>query len=72
MTFQIATTTPSTSAIDEPIHLETTSKLNAKDIKSKPVSLEMFNKPASDLNTKGIINLEKYNHYLATKTSKPI
>ena len=69
---QIATTTPSTSAIDEPIHLETPPKLSAKDIKSEPVSLEMFNKAASDLNIKGIINMKKYNHYLATKTLKPI
>ena len=69
---QIATTTPSTSAIDEPICLETTPKLNAKDIKSESVSSEMFNKEVSDLNTKGIMNLKKYNCYLATKTSKPI
>ena len=68
---QVATTTPSTSAIDEPICLEPTPKLIAKDIKSEPVSLEMFNKAASDLNTKGIINLKKYNCYLAMKTSKP-
>ena len=54
------------STIDEPLHLEPTPKLSAK------VLLEMFNKAASDLNTKGIINLKKYNHYLATKTSKPI
>ena len=68
----VATATPSTSAKDEPIHLEPTPKLSAKDIKSKPVSLEMFNKAAGDLNTTGIINLKKCNHYLATKTSKPI
>ena len=69
---QVTTTTPSTSTIDEPICLEPTPKLSAKDIKSKPVSLEMFNKAASNLNTKGIINLKKYNCYLATRTSKPI
>ena len=54
--------------MDEPICLEPTPKLSAKDIKSKPVSLEMFNKAANDLNPKGIINLKKYSHYLATKT----
>ena len=68
---QVATTIPS-STIDQPLHLEPTPKLSAKDVKSKPVSLEMFNKAASDLNTKVIINLKKYNHYLATKTYKPI
>ena len=57
------------STIDEPLQ---TPKISAKDVKSEPVSLEMFNKAASDLNTKGIINLKKYNCYLATKTSKPI
>ena len=67
---QLATAIPSTSTIDEPIHLGPTPK--PKDIKSKPASLEMFNRAASDLNTKGVINLKKYNYYFATKTSKPI
>ena len=35
-------------------------------------SLEMFNRAASDLNTKGVINLKKYNRYLTKKTSKPV
>ena len=69
---QVASTIPSTSTIDEPICLEQTPKLSAENVKSEPVLLEMFNKATSDLNTKGIINLKKYNHYLATKTSKPI
>ena len=69
---QIATANPSTSTVDEPIHLEPTPKLNIKDIKSKPVSLEMFSRAENDLNTIGIINLKKYNCYLAMKTSKPI
>ena len=69
---QVATATPSMSTIEEAICLEPTPKLNPKDIKSEPVSLKMFNKAASDLNTKGIINLKKYNCYLAMKTSKPI
>ena len=68
---QVATEIPS-STIDEPLCLEPTPKLSAKNVKSEPVSLEMFNKAASDLNTKGIINLKKYNCYLATKTSKPV
>ena len=48
---QVATKMPS-SAIDETLHLEPTPKFSAKDIKSKPVSLERFNKAAIDLNTK--------------------
>ena len=34
------------------------------DYKSKPLSLEMFNCAATDLNEKGVINLKKYNKYL--------
>ena len=34
------------------------------DYKSKPLSLEMFNCTATDLNEKGVINLEKYKKYL--------
>ena len=54
---QVATKKPPTT-IDEPLHLEPIPTPSAKDIKSKPLSLEMFNKVASDLNTKGIINLK--------------
>ena len=57
---QVATKKLSTTR-DEPFHLETKPTLSTKDVKSKPLSLEMFNKVASDLNTKGIINLQKYN-----------
>ena len=34
------------------------------DYKSKPLSLEMFNHAATDLNEKGVINLKKYKKYL--------
>ena len=34
------------------------------DYKSKPLSLEMFNRAATDLNKKGVINLRKYKKYL--------
>ena len=34
------------------------------DYKSKPLSLEMFNCTATDLNEKGVINLKKYKKYL--------
>ena len=69
---QVATTTPSTSMIDQFTHLEPEPKQTQKDVITEPVSLEMFNKGASDLNTKGIINLKKYNQYLVKKSSKPI
>ena len=36
----------------------------AIDYKSKPLSLEMFNCAATDLNEKGVINLKKYKKYL--------
>ena len=36
----------------------------ATDYKSKPLSLEMFNCAATDLNEKGVINLKKYKKYL--------
>ena len=36
----------------------------------EPVSLEMFNKAATDLEAKGIINLRRYTKYLAKKDSK--
>ena len=65
---QVATTTPSTSTIEESICLEPKPKYAIP----KPVSLEMFNKAASDLHTRGVINLKKYNHYLVKKISQPI
>ena len=36
----------------------------ATDYKSGPLSLEMFNHAATDLNEKGVINLKKYKKYL--------
>ena len=36
----------------------------ATDYKSEPLSLEMFNHTATDLNEKGVINLKKYKKYL--------
>ena len=38
--------------------------LTSTDYKSKPLSLEMFNCAATDLNEKGVINLKKYKKYL--------
>ena len=34
------------------------------EYQSKPISLEMFNRAASDLNEKGVINIKKYKKYL--------
>ena len=36
----------------------------ATDYKSEPLSLEMFNRAATDLNEKGVISLKKYKKYL--------
>ena len=38
--------------------------LTSTDYKSKPLSLEMFNRAATNLNEKGVINLRKYKKYL--------
>ena len=38
--------------------------LTSTDYKSEPLSLEMFNHAASDLNEKGVINLKRYKKYL--------
>ena len=37
------------------------------DYKSRPLSLEMFNRTATDLNEKGVINLKGYKKYLYQK-----
>ena len=42
--------------------LPTTSTIS--NYQSEPISLEMFNRAASDLNDKGIINIKKYKKYL--------
>ena len=61
---------PSTTT-NIPLQLDSSLKLNSNDIKTRPLSLEMFNHAASDLDNKGIINLKKYSKYLSKK-SKPI
>ena len=47
------------------------SSITTTNVKTGPISLEMFNHATTDLNEKGIINLKKYNKYLYKK-SKPI
>ena len=76
---QVTTSTPLTLAITQPICLDQgpvysnqRPKQTPKDDITKPVSLEMFNRAVSDINTKGIINLKKYNCHLVKKTSKPV
>ena len=36
----------------------------ATDYESEPITLEMFNRAATDLNNKGVINIKKYKKYL--------
>ena len=55
----------STSVPYHTTHMEPLpSTSTATDYKSKPLSLEMFNCAATDLNEKGVINLKKYKKYL--------
>ena len=59
---------PSTS-INIPLQMEPTSS-HSTTITTGPLSLEMFNHAATNLNDKGVINLKKYSKYLYRK-SKP-
>ena len=71
---QVATSPSSTEPVQlnpRPVYPNQKSKQILQDVTTEPISLEMFNKAASDLNTKGVINLKKFNHYLVKKTSKP-
>ena len=74
---QAAPTTPSTSTAQQsvqlargPINRNQRSKYTSEGDATEPVSLEMFNKAATDLETKGVINLRRYTKYLTKKTSK--
>ena len=66
---QMETKKPSTTT-NIPFQLES-SPMNPTDIKTGPLSLEMFSHAANDLNDKGVINLKKYSKYL-NKKSKPV
>ena len=62
---QMETTKPPTT-ISVPYrtsHLEPL-PLTSTDYKNEPLSLEMFNHAATDLNEKGVINLKRYKKYL--------
>ena len=76
---QVATSSPSTSAVTQPVHIVWGPVYKTQKIKHapeentvEPVSLEMFNKAATDLDTKGVIDLNKYTWYITKKTSKPV
>ena len=76
---QVTPSSPSTSAVSQQVHLvqepvykSQRTRHTSEDETTEPVSLEMFNKAAADLDTKGVINLRRYTKYLTKKTSKPI
>ena len=66
---QMETAKPSTTASTSlhPLQLEPSS-VNLTNFKTGPLSLEMFNCAATDLNDKGVINLKRYNKYLYKKS----
>ena len=53
-----------------PLQLDSSPKLKT-NMKTGPLSLEMFNHAATDFGEKGEINLKKYSKYLKKK-SRPI
>ena len=76
---QAAPSSPSTSIAQQsaqlvrgPTNRNERSKYTSEGDTTEPVSLEMFNKAATDLETKGVINLKKYTKYLTKKTSEPM
>ena len=77
--FQVTPSSPSTSTAPQtvhhvrgPIYKNQGSKHTSKDETTDLVSLEMFNKAATDLESKGVIDLKKYTRYLTKKTSRPV
>ena len=74
-----ASSSPSTSTVPPPVHLvrgpiykNQRSQHSSEGEATEPVSLEMFNKAATDLESKVVINLKKYTRYLTKKTSRPV
>ena len=55
------------SSITTNVPLQLDPSLKLKSTKTGPLSLEMFNCTATDLNDKGVINLKKYSKYLNKK-----
>ena len=75
---QVTPSSPSTSAVSQPVHLVQgpvyegqRAKHTPEEETDEPVSLQMFNKAATDLDINGVINLRRYTRYLTKKTSKP-
>ena len=66
---QVDTKKPLTTT-NIPLQLDSSMKLKTTNMKTGPLSLEMFNPAATDLGEKGEINLKKYSKYLYRK-SKP-
>ena len=71
---QVTPSSPSTSAVPQPAHFVQgpvykgqRTKHTSEDETNEPISLEMFNKAATDLESKGVINLRKYTRYLNKK-----
>ena len=76
---QVTPSSPSTSAVLQQVHLiqgpvykSQRTKYTSEDDTTEPVSLEMFNIAATELDTKGVLNLRRYTNYLSKKTSKPV
>ena len=67
-----STTQPPTRLPEGPSNKTHKPKYTSVGDTTEPVSLEMFNKAATDLGAKGMINLRKYTTYLAKKDSKPV
>ena len=65
---QMQTTNPLTT-ISVPYHPSQLEPLptTSTDYESRPLSLEMFNHAATDLNEKGVFNLKRYKKYLYQK-----
>ena len=59
---------PSTST-NVPLQLDSSLKFKTTDMKTGPLSLEMFNHTTTDLGEKGEINLKKYSKYLYRKST---
>ena len=75
---QAAPSSPSTSTAQQsaqlvrgPINKNQRLKYTSEGDTTEPVSFEMFSKTATDLETKGVINLKKYTKYLTKKNSEP-
>ena len=76
---QVTASSPSTSTVSKPIHLvqgpvykSQRTRHTSEDETTEPVSLDMLNKAATDLDIKDVINLRRYTKYLTKKTSQPI